>query len=159
MGWQPSYQIEARIYARYILKNMPEARIAVLYQNDDFGKDYLIGLRDGLGGKADGMIVASQSYETTDATVHSQIVSLQNSGANVLLTVALPKFAAQTIRKVYEIGWKPTHIVSSVSSSVGLVSGPQDPRNLSASFLRPMAKTRPIHSGKTRSNTTNGWLG
>jgi branched-chain amino acid transport system substrate-binding protein len=127
MGWQPSYQIEARIYARYILKNMPEARIAVLYQNDDFGKDYLIGLRDGLGGKADGMIVASQSYETTDATVHSQIVSLQNSGANVLLTVALPKFAAQTIRKIYEIGWKPTHILSSVSSSVGLVMRPAGP--------------------------------
>jgi ABC-type branched-subunit amino acid transport system substrate-binding protein len=127
MGWQPSYQIEARIYARYILKNIPEARIAVLYQNDDFGKDYLIGLRDGLGGKADGMIVASQSYETTDATVHSQIVSLQNSGANVLLTVALPKFAAQTIRKIYEIGWKPTHILSSVSSSVGLVMRPAGP--------------------------------
>ena len=100
MGWQPSYQIEGRIYARYILKNIPAAKIAVLYQNDDFGKDYLIGLRDGLGDKADGMIVASQSYETTDATIHSQIVSLQTSGANVLLTVALPKFAAQTIRKI-----------------------------------------------------------
>jgi branched-chain amino acid transport system substrate-binding protein len=109
MGWQPSYQIEGRIYARYILKNIPAAKIAVLYQNDDFGKDYLIGLRDGLGDKADGMIVASLSYETTDATIHSQIVSLQTSGANVLLTVALPKFAAQTIRKIYEIGWKPTH--------------------------------------------------
>jgi len=127
MGWQPSYQIEARIYARYILKNIPEAKIAVLYQNDDFGKDYLIGLRDGLGDRADGMIVASQSYETTDATIHSQIMSLRNSGANVLLTVALPKFAAQTIRKIYEIGWKPTHIVSSVSSSVGLVMRPAGP--------------------------------
>jgi branched-chain amino acid transport system substrate-binding protein len=127
MGWQPSYQIEARIYARYILKNIPEAKIAVLYQNDDFGKDYLIGLRDGLGGKVDGMIVASQSYETTDATIHSQIVSLQTSGANVLLTVALPKFAAQAIRKIYEIGWKPTHILSNVSSSVGLVMRPAGP--------------------------------
>jgi branched-chain amino acid transport system substrate-binding protein len=124
MGWQPSYQIEARIYAHYILKNIPEAKIAVLYQNDDFGKDYLIGLRDGLGGKAEGMIVASQSYETTDATIHSQIVLLQNSGANVLMTVALPKFAAQTIRKIDEIGWKPTHILSSVSSSIGLVMRP-----------------------------------
>ena len=127
MGWQPSYQIEGRIYARYILKNIPAAKIAVLYQNDDFGKDYLIGLRDGLGDKADGMIVASQSYETTDATIHSQIVSLQSSGANVLLTVALPKFAAQTIRKIYEIGWKPTHILSSVSNSVGLVMRPAGP--------------------------------
>jgi branched-chain amino acid transport system substrate-binding protein len=127
MGWQPSYQIEGRIYARYILKNIPAAKIAVLYQNDDFGKDYLIGLRDGLGDKADGMIVASQSYETTDATIHSQIVSLQTSGANVLLTVALPKFAAQTIRKIYEIGWKPTHILSSVSNSVGLVIRPAGP--------------------------------
>ena len=127
MGWQPSYQIEGRIYARYILKNIPAAKIAVLYQNDDFGKDYLIGLRDGLGDKADGMIVASQSYETTDATIHSQIVSLQTSGANVLLTVALPKFAAQTIRKIYEIGWKPTHILSSVSNSVGLVMRPAGP--------------------------------
>ena len=127
MGWQPSYQIEGRIYARYILKNIPAAKIAVLYQNDDFGKDYLIGLRHGLGDKADGMIVASQSYETTDATIHSQIVSLQTSGANVLLTVALPKFAAQTIRKIYEIGWKPTHILSSVSNSVGLVMRPAGP--------------------------------
>ena len=99
----------------------------MLYQNDDFGKDYLIGLRDGLGDKADGMIVASQSYETTDATIHSQIVSLQTSGANVLLTVALPKFAAQTIRKIYEIGRKPTHILSSVSNSVGLVMRPAGP--------------------------------
>jgi branched-chain amino acid transport system substrate-binding protein len=127
MGWQPSYQIEARIYARHILKNIPEAKIAVLYQNDDFGKDYLIGLRDGLGDRADGMIVATQSYETTDATIHSQITSLQDSGANVLLTVALPKFAAQAIRKIHEIGWKPTHIVSSVSSSVGLVMRPAGP--------------------------------
>ena len=127
MGWQPSYQIEGRIYARYILKNIPAAKIAVLYQNDDFGKDYLIGLRDGLGDKADGMIVASQSYETTDATIHSQIVSLQTSSASVLLTVALPKFAAQTIRKIYEIGWKPTHILSSVSNSVGLVMRPAGP--------------------------------
>ena len=127
MGWQPSYQIEGRIYARYILRNIPAAKIAVLYQNDDFGKDYLIGLRDGLGDKADGMIVASQSYETTDATIHSQIMSLQTSGANVLLTVALPKFAAQTIRKIYEIGWKPTHILSSVSNSVGLVIRPAGP--------------------------------
>ena len=124
MGWQPSYQIEARIYARYILKNIPDAKIAVLYQNDDFGRDYVIGLRDGLGDKADRLIVAKHSYETTDATVHSQIVSLEKSGANVLLTIAIPKFAAQTIRKVDDIGWKPTQILSNVSSSVGLVMRP-----------------------------------
>ena len=124
MGWQPSYQIEARIYARYILKNIPDAKIAVLYQNDDFGRDYLIGLRDGLGDKADRLVVAKQSYETTDAIVHSQIVLLEKSGANVLLTIAIPKFAAQAIRKIYDIGWKPTHILSNVSSSVGLVMRP-----------------------------------
>jgi len=124
MGWQPSYRIEARIYARYILKTQPDAKIAVLYQNDDFGKDYLIGLRQGLGNRADQLIVASQSYETTDPTVDQQVVSLQGSGANVLLTAAIPKFAAQAIRKVYDIGWKPTHFLTNVSSSVGLVMQP-----------------------------------
>ena len=124
MGWQPSYRIEARIYARYILKTQPDAKIAVLYQNDDFGKDYLIGLRQGLGDRADQLIVASQPYETTDPTVDQQVVSLQGSGANVLLTAAIPKFAAQAIRKVYDIGWKPTHFLTNVSSSVGLVMQP-----------------------------------
>jgi branched-chain amino acid transport system substrate-binding protein len=124
MGWQPSYRIEARIYARYILKTQPDAKIAVLYQNDDFGKDYLIGLREGLGDRADQLIVASQSYETTDPTVDHQVVSLQGSGANVLLTAAIPKFAAQAIRKVYDIGWKPMHFLTNVSSSVGLVMQP-----------------------------------
>jgi branched-chain amino acid transport system substrate-binding protein len=94
MGWQPSYRVEARIYARYILKNIADAKIAVLYQNDDFGKDYIIGLREGLGDKADKMIVATKTYETTDPTVDSQIVALQASGADVLLTAAIPKFAA-----------------------------------------------------------------
>jgi branched-chain amino acid transport system substrate-binding protein len=124
MGWQPSYRIEARIYARYILKTQPDAKIAVLYQNDDFGKDYLIGLREGLGAKANQLIVASQSYETTDPTVDQQVVSLQGSGANVLLTAAIPKFAAQAIRKVFDIGWKPTHFLSNVSISVGSVIQP-----------------------------------
>ena len=127
MGWQPSYRIEARIYARYILKNLPNAKIAVLYQNDDFGKDYLIGLREGLGDKAAKMIVATKTYETTDPTVDSQIVSLQGSGADVLLTAAIPKFAAQAIRKVYDIGWKPTHFLTNVSSSVGAVMRPAGP--------------------------------
>jgi branched-chain amino acid transport system substrate-binding protein len=124
MGWQPSYRIEARIYARYILKNLPDAKIGVLYQNDDFGKDYLNGLSEGLGDKAGKLIVATQSYETTDPTVDSQIVALQGSGANVLLTAAVPKFAAQAIRKVYDIGWKPTHFLTNVSNSVGAVMRP-----------------------------------
>ncbi len=125
MGWLPTYQTEGRIYGRYILKNLPNAKIAVLYQNDDFGKDYLIGLRDGLGDdKAGKMIVATQTYETTDPTVDSQIVALQASGADVLMTVAIPKFAAQAIRKVYDIGWKPTHFLCSVSNSVGATLRP-----------------------------------
>jgi branched-chain amino acid transport system substrate-binding protein len=99
----------------------------VLYQNDDFGKDYFIGLRDGLGDKADKMIVATQTYETTDPTVDSQVVSLQGSGADVLLTAAIPKFAAQAIRKVYDIGWKPTQFLTSVSNSVGAVMRPAGP--------------------------------
>ena len=127
MGYQPSYRIEARIYGRYILKNLPNAKIAVLYQNDDFGKDYLIGLREGLGDKADKLIIATQTYETTDPTVDSQLVSLQGSGADVLLTAAIPKFAAQAIRKVYDIGWKPTHFMTNVSSSVGAVFRPAGP--------------------------------
>ena len=127
IGWQPSYQIEARIYARYILNNIPDAKIAVLYQNDDFGKDYLIGLREGLGDKADKLIVATQTYETTDATINSQVVALQGSGANVLVTAAIPKFVAQEIRKMYDIGWKPIHILSNVSTSVGTVMRPAGP--------------------------------
>ena len=103
MGWQPNYQLEAQIYARYILKSLPDAKVAMLYQNDDSGKDHFTGLREGLGGKADKMIVGIQSYETTDATADSQIVTLRATGANVLFTHAIPKFAAQAIRKVHDI--------------------------------------------------------
>ena len=124
IGWPPSDRIEARIWARYILKSIPDATIALLYQNDDFGMDYLTGLRDGLGDKADKMIVATQSYETSDATIDSQIVTLHGSGANVLLTAAIPKFAAQAIRKIYAIGWKPTHLLTRASNSVGTVMRP-----------------------------------
>ena len=123
MMWLPSYGIESRIYANYILKNLPNAKIAVFYQNDDYGKDYLNGLRAGLGDKAK-MIVATQSYETTDPTVDQQVVALQGSGADVLLTAATPKFAAQTVRKVFDIGWKPTHFLNSVGNSVGTVMKP-----------------------------------
>ncbi len=140
MGWQPSYRIEARIYAHYILENLPDAKIAVLYQNDDFGKDYLIGLREGLGDKADKMIVATKTYETTDPTVDSQIVALQGSGADTLLTAAVPKFAAQAIRKIYDIGWKPNHFLTNVSISVGAVMRPAGPEKgvgiISAGYLK-----------------------
>jgi branched-chain amino acid transport system substrate-binding protein len=140
MGWIPSYGTEATIYATYILTNLSNAKIAVLYQNDDFGKDYLNGLRNGLGDKADKMIVATKSYETTDPTVDSQIVSLQGSGADVLLTAAIPKFAAQAIRKVYDIGWRPTHFLTSVSNSVGTVMKSAGPEKavgiISAAFVK-----------------------
>jgi branched-chain amino acid transport system substrate-binding protein len=123
MGFNPSYQVEGRIYAQHILKNAPNARIAVLFQNDDFGKDYVAGLKSGLGAKA-AMIVREVSYEVTDPTVDSQVVDLRGSGADVLLTFATPKFAAQAIRKVGDLGWKPTHYLTVVSASVGAVLAP-----------------------------------
>ena len=150
IGWQPSYQIEARIYARYILKNIPNAKIAVLYQNDDFGKDYLIGLRQGLGDKADKMIVTTQTYETTDATVDSQIVAMQGSGANVVLTVAIPKFAAQAIRKMYDIGWKPTHFLTNVSTSVKAAMQPAGPEKavgiISSGYVKDPTDPQWLHT-------------
>lgn len=124
MGWQPTYGAEARIFARYILHKLPQAKIAVLYQNDDFGKDYLNGLRRGLGDRAATMIVATQSYETTDPTVDSQVVALQASGADALLIAAIPKFTTLAIRKVYDIGWRPTEFLNSVSTSVVTVMKP-----------------------------------
>ena len=124
MGWQPNYQTEARIYARYVLANKPAAKIGILYQNDDYGKDYVIGLKAGLGDKAKTMIVKEISYEVTDPTVDSQIVSLQSSGADVFLNATTPKFAAQAIRKAYDIGWKPVHFLNNVSISVGSVLQP-----------------------------------
>ena len=123
IGFQPSYQIEAKIYAKYILKEKPNARIAVLYQNDDYGKDYLKGFKDGLGAKASA-IVAEASYEVTDPTVDSQIVTLKSSNADVMFTIATPKFAAQSIRKVADLGWKPLHLLNNVSASVGAVLTP-----------------------------------
>ena len=123
MGWQPNYQTEGTIYAQHILKTKPDARIGILFQNDDYGKDYVKGLRDGLGAKAN-MIVAEVSYEVTDPTVDSQIVQLKGSGANVFFNVTTPKFAAQAIRKAYDIDWKPLHYLNQVSSSVGSVLTP-----------------------------------
>jgi len=124
MGWQPNYQTEARIYAKNILQTRPDVKIGVLYQNDDYGKDYLKGLKDGLGDKAAKAIVAEVSYEVSDPTVDSQIVQLQASGANVFFNVGTPKFAAQAIRKAYDIGWKPVQYLNNVSSSIGAVLTP-----------------------------------
>jgi branched-chain amino acid transport system substrate-binding protein len=124
MGWQPNYQDEAKIYARYLLKEKPNAKIGILYQNDDYGKDYLKGIKDGLGAKAKSMIVAEVSYEVADPTVDSQVVQLQQSGADVMFNITTPKFAAQAIRKAYDIGWKPLHFLNNVSTSVATVLTP-----------------------------------
>ena len=124
MGWQPTYQAEGHIYAQYVLKNIPDAKVGILYQNDDYGKDYLKGFKDGLGDAAKKAIVLEQSYEVTDPTVDSQIVNLKNSGANVLFNVTTPKFAAQAIKKAADIGWKPIHLLNNVSASVGAVLKP-----------------------------------
>ncbi|HML10771.1 MAG TPA: ABC transporter substrate-binding protein, partial [Stellaceae bacterium] len=124
MGFFVSYQAEGRIYASYILKEKPDAKIAVLYQNDDFGKDYLKGLVDGLGDKADALIKVKSSYETTDTTVDSQIVEMKAAGCDVLVTIAIPKFGAQAVRKVAEIEWHPLHILNGIASSVGATLKP-----------------------------------
>ncbi len=124
MGWQPNYQTEGRIYAEHILTNNPKAKIGILYQNDDYGKDYLKGFKDGLGAKAASMIVKEVSYEVTDPTVDSQIVQLQASGADTFFNVTTPKFSAQAIRKAYDTGWKPTHYLNNVGASVGAALKP-----------------------------------
>jgi len=124
MGFNLNYQAEGHIYAQYILDTKPDAKIAILYQNDDYGKDYVKGLKDGLGDKAAKMIVAEASYEVTDPTVDSQIVSLKASGADTFYNVTTPKFAAQAIRKVADVGWKPLHVLNQVSGSVGSVLTP-----------------------------------
>jgi ABC-type branched-subunit amino acid transport system substrate-binding protein len=124
MGYQPNYQTEGRIYAAYVLKNMPDAKVGILYQNDDYGKDYLKGFEDGLGDAAKKLIVMRQSYEVTDPTIDSQIVNLKNSGANVFFNITIPKFAVQAIKKANDIGWKPLHFLNNVSSSLGTVLKP-----------------------------------
>jgi branched-chain amino acid transport system substrate-binding protein len=124
MGWQPNYQTETQIYAKHILQTRPNAKIGVLYQNDDFGKDYLKGLKDGLGEKGAKMLVAEQTYEVTDPTIDSQITQLHGSGADVFVNIATPKFAAQAIRKAYDLGWKPVQYLANVSVSVGSVLTP-----------------------------------
>jgi len=145
MGWQPSYQSEARIYAKYLIKEKPNAKISVLYQNDDFGKDYLKGLKDGLGARVS-MIVAEESYETSEPTIDNHIVRLRASGADVFISITTPKFAAQAIKKMAEIEWKPLHIVSNVSASVGSVIKPAGFENaqgiLSAAYAKDGADSQ-----------------
>jgi branched-chain amino acid transport system substrate-binding protein len=139
MGWQPNYQSETQIYAKYILKNFPNAKIGVLYQNDDYGKDYLKGLKDGLGSKTS-MIVMEESYEVSEPTIDSHIVKLKSSGADVFVNITTPKFAAQAIKKNAEIGWKPVHFLNNVSASVGSVMKPAGFENgqdiISSAYLK-----------------------
>ncbi len=160
-GWPPSYRIEARIYARYILKNLPNAKIAVLYQNDDFGKDYLIGLREGLGNKADKMIVATQTYETTDPTVVSQVVALQGSGAEVLADGGHPQIRRpgdpQSLRHRVEADALPLQTYR-LAIKRGDAAG-RTREVPSASSRRATSKSPAIRSGRTRPNTRSGWPG
>ncbi|WP_024517665.1 ABC transporter substrate-binding protein [Bradyrhizobium sp. Tv2a-2] len=143
MGWQPSYQSESHIYAKYLLKEKPDAKIAVLYQNDDYGKDYLKGLKDGLGAKAASMIIAEESYETTEPTVDNHVVKLKSTGADVFVDITTPKFAAQAIKKVAEIDWKALHILNNVGASLGSVIKPAGFENaqgiVSAAYLKDVS--------------------
>jgi len=145
MGWQPSYQSEAHIYAKYLLKEKPDAKIGVLYQNDDFGKDYLKGLKDGLGAKAS-LITAEESYETSEPSIDGHIVKLKATGVDVFISITTPKFAAQAIKKLAEMDWHPLHIVSNVSASVGGVIKPAGFENsqgiLSAAYAKDGADSQ-----------------
>src|ERR1700685_754017 len=140
MGFQPSYRVEARIFAKYILKTKPGAKVAVFYQNDDFGKDYVAGLKDVFGDKASSLIVAEESYETTEPSIDSHIVKLKGTGADVFVNITTPKFAAQTIKKLAELEWKPMHLMTDVSISIGAVMKPAgieaSERVLSAGYLK-----------------------
>jgi len=124
MGFNPNYFVEGRIYGQYILKEYPNAKIGILYQNDDLGKDYLNGIKAGLGNKASSMIVAEASYEVSDPTIDSQILKLKDAGADLLFSASTPKFAAQAIKKNFELGWHPVHIVDINATSVGAVMQP-----------------------------------
>ncbi|MGD0432705.1 MAG: ABC transporter substrate-binding protein [Acetobacteraceae bacterium] len=140
MGWQPNYRTEAQIYMKYMLQTVKDPKLGILYQNDDFGKDYPTGVRDALGQDWDKIVVKNISYETTDATIDSQISELQGSGANVFLMAGIPKFAAQSIRKVSDLNWKPTFFMTNVSTSVGTVMQPAGPEKsvgmLSTQYLK-----------------------
>ena len=140
IGWQPSYRTEAQIYAKYILKTKPDGKVGVLYQNDDFGKDYVAGLRDVFGADYEKRVIKSVSYETSDPTIDSQAVALQGSGADVLVSAATPKFAAQVIRKIYDLNWKPLHLLTDVSISTAAVINPAGPERatgtIAAGYLK-----------------------
>src|ERR1700709_1961596 len=140
MGWQPNYQTEARIYGKYILQHYPGKTIGVLYQNDDFGKDYVIGLREGLGDQANKLIVVESSYETSSPTVDSQVVQIKSANPDIFVNIATPKFAAQAIKKLGELKWKPVHFLTNVSGSVGGVMKPAGYENdqgiLSTAYLK-----------------------
>ena len=146
MGWQPNYQSETQIYAKYILKEKPNAKVGILYQNDDYGKDYLKGFKDGLGDKAASMIVLEESYEVSEPTIDSHIVKLKASGADVFINITTPKFAAQAIKKNAEIGWKPLHFLNNVSASIGSVIKPAGPENaqdiISSQYLKDPTDTQ-----------------
>jgi len=124
MGFQPSYRVEARIFAKYILKNKPDAKVAIFYANDDFGKDYVAGIKEIFGDKASQLIVAEESYETTEPSIDSHIVKLKGTGADVFVNISTPKFAAQAIKKIAELEWKPMHVMTDVSISIGAVMKP-----------------------------------
>ncbi|WP_234193638.1 ABC transporter substrate-binding protein [Pseudacidovorax sp. NFM-22] len=140
MGWQPTYQLEGAIFARHIMATRPNAKVGILMQNDDFGKDYLKGVMDGFGDKAKQFIVSQQTYEVTDPTVDSQMVALKGSGADTFINITTPKFAAQSIRKAADIGWKPAHYLVSVSLSISSVIKPAGADNaqgiITATYLR-----------------------
>jgi branched-chain amino acid transport system substrate-binding protein len=140
MGWQPNYQTEARIYAAYILKNYPGKTIGILYQNDDFGKDYVLGLREGLGDQVNKLILIETSYETSAPTVDSQVVQIKGANPDIFINVATPKFAAQAIKKVAELNWHPVHFLTNVSVSIGSVMKPAGYENdqdiLSTNYLK-----------------------
>jgi branched-chain amino acid transport system substrate-binding protein len=140
MGWQPSYQVEARIYGKYILQNYPGKKIGILYQNDDFGKDYVIGMREGLGDQADKLIAVEASYETTAPTVDSQVVQIKGANVDIFVNIATPKFAAQAIKKIGELDWHPVQFLTNVSGSIGGVMKPAGYENdqgiLSTAYLK-----------------------
>ncbi len=124
IGWQPNYQTVGAIFGNYILKNHPNAKVAILNQNDDYGKDYVIGMQRAMGAKFDQMVVKRESYEVTDPTINSQITSLANSGADVFVNISIPKFAAQAIKRMTAIDWKPVHLLNDVAASIGATYKP-----------------------------------
>jgi branched-chain amino acid transport system substrate-binding protein len=146
MGWQPNYYSEGQIYAAYLLREKPQGKIGVLYQNDDYGKDILKGLRDGLGNKASTMLAAEEAYEVTEPTIDSRAVKLRSSGADVFVNIATPKFAAQAIKKNAEMGWKPLHILNNVSASLASVIKPAGFENaqgiVSATYIKDVTDPR-----------------